>query len=95
MALTQNKPVLKENNTVLVFLENSVQKDLVRENSTRILSLLHRALDNYHIRIKTEIRQQDKKQKAYLPKDKLKELIKKNPHIRTLKDELDLDLDYN
>ncbi len=93
-ALTQHKPKLKPDNTVLLFVENSIQQDLINENITDILAFLHKELHNHHIRLETEIKQQGARQKAYLPKEKLEELIKKNPHIKNLKDELGLDLDY-
>ena len=95
MALTQHEPQLKEPHTVILYLENSIQQDLVRENTADILAVLHRELNNGQVRLETVIRQQKKKQKAYLPKEKLEELIKKNPHISKLKDELGLDLDYS
>ncbi len=95
MALTQNEPKLKEPLTVILYLENSIQQDLVKENTADILAALHRELNNGKVRLETVIRQQKKKQKAYLPKEKLEELIKKNPHISKLKDELGLDLDYS
>ncbi len=95
MALTQYEPRLKDAHTVILYVENSIQQDLVRENTADILAFLHRELNNGHVRIETAIRQQKKKQKAYLPKEKLEELIKKNPHIIKLRDELGLDLDYS
>ncbi len=94
MALTQNEPKLKDAHTVIVYVENSIQEELVRENTTEILTYLHRELDNALVRLETAIRKQRKKQKAYLPKEKFEELIKKNPHIKKLRDELGLDLDY-
>ncbi len=94
MALTQHKPKLKPDNTVLLFVDNSIQQDLINENITDILAFLHERLNNHHIRIETEVKQQGTRQKAYLPKEKLEELIKKNPHVKTLKDDLGLDLDY-
>ncbi len=94
MALTQQKPRIEKEHTIRLSLENSIQQDLINENITDILSFLHRGLTNYQIRLETEIRQQESKQKAYLPKEKLEELIKKNPDIKKLKDELGLDLDY-
>ncbi len=95
MALTQHEPQLKDTHTVIVYVENSIQEELIRENAADILAYLHQKLDNARVRLETVIRQHKKKQKAYLPKEKLEELIKKNPHISRLKDELGLDLDYS
>ena len=94
MALSQREPEL-EANLAHIFLDNSIQKDLVNENITEILSYLHRELNNHHIRIEAEVKPQETRQKAYLPREKLEELIKKNPDIKTLTDELGLDLDYS
>ncbi len=94
MAMTNDKPVLLKNNRVMVYVDNAIQQDLIMEKMPELLGSLHMELKNYSIRIETTIKQAGARQKAYLPKEKLQELIKKNPDVKRLKDELGLDLDY-
>lgn len=94
MAMTKQKPRLQDNFRVLVEVDNAIQADLIREKMPDLLGYLHRELNNHFIRIETGIQKEKARQKAYLPKEKLQELIKKNPHIRDLKDSLGLDLEY-
>lgn len=94
MAMTKEKPRLLKDNRIMVGIDNAIQQDLILEKMPELLSALHTELKNYSIRIETEIQNARAKQKAYLPKEKLQELIKKNPDVKRLKDELGLDLDY-
>ncbi len=94
MAMTTQKPKLLKDHIIMVSLENAIQQDLIREKQSELLGRLHKALNNYSIRIQTEISNKTSKHKAYLPKEKLQAIIKKNPEVRRLQKDLGLDLDY-
>ncbi len=94
MAMTRQAPSLLKGSRVLVKLDNAIQEDLIMEKMPGILAYLHKELGNTAIRIETTVDIQGTKQKAYLPMEKLQALIRKNPDIKTLKDALDLDLEY-
>lgn len=94
LAMTKYEPVLNKNGIIEVFLDNSIQQDLIAERRLEMLSYLRKELNNYALQIETRIRDNGLIQKAYLPKDKLERFIEKNPDIAELKKKLDLDFDY-
>ncbi len=94
MAMTTQKPRLLNDFTIVVSLENAIQEDLVREKQSELLGQLHKTLNNYSIRILTKVSNKTSKQKAYLPKEKLQAIIKKNPEVSRLQKDLGMDLDY-
>ena len=94
LAMTKYEPLLNKDGTILVFLDNAIQEDLVEERKLELLSHLRKALNNYALQIETRIRDNGFVQKAYLPKEKFDKLVEKNPLIGELKQTLDLDFDY-
>ncbi len=94
MAMTGKKPELGKDLLLKISVDNAIQQDLINDKKPEILATLHKALNNHYIDIKAEINKNNKKQKAYLPAEKLQELINKNPDIKKLKDSLGLDIEY-
>lgn len=94
LAMTKYDPVLNKNGVIQVFLDNSIQQDLIAERRLEMLSYLRKELSNYALQIETRIRENGLIQKAYLPKDKLERFIEKNPDIAELRNKLDLEFDY-
>ncbi len=92
IAFTKHKPSIDENNNIEVSLDNSVQESEINNKKTKILGYLKEKLSNKSITLSVKILNNDQlKQKAYLPEEKFKLLSNKNPNIKTLKDQLDLD----
>ncbi len=94
LAMTKNKPLLGDDNIVLVTTDNVIQADLVKKRKPELLSKLRKAMGNYTVDIKTTINKLVTAEKAYLPTEKLEKLIEKNPAIDKLRDALKLDFDY-
>ncbi len=94
LAMTKNKPELKNENIVLVLTDNAIQADIVNEKKPELLSKMRKELSNYTIDIQTKINKSIKTQKAYLPAEKLEKLIQKNPSVEKLMTAFKLDLDY-
>lgn len=94
LAMTKNKPVLSDENIVMVTTDNIIQADLVKERKPELLSKLRKALGNYTIDINATINKSVKVERAYLPTEKLQKLIEKNPAIDKLREALKLDFDY-
>ncbi|MFW6352497.1 MAG: DNA polymerase III subunit gamma/tau, partial [Bacteroidota bacterium] len=93
-ALNTHDPVLKNDNQIIIAVNNVVQKEGIIEQKPQILSFFRHELNNYAIRIDVEITENVKIQKAYLPADKYQKMLAKRPEINRLKDGLDLDLVY-
>jgi len=51
-------------------------------------------LNNYHIQLEVVVNEQEVKSKAYLPQEKFRKMAEKNPALKTLKDKLNLEIDF-
>ncbi len=94
LAMTKNKPELKNENIVVVLTDNAIQADIVNEKKPELLSKLRKELGNYTIEIQVNINKSIQADKAYLPAEKLEKLVKKNPAVEKLRAAFKLDLDY-
>ena len=94
ITLTNNKPVLMGDFNVGFVIDNKVQEDEIRRIRGELLGHLRRKLKNDFIQLETEINSDIKKMKPYTPSEKFKKLAEKNPAIRKLKDQLDLEIDF-
>ena len=92
--LTRNKPELKEDHLIELVIDNKVQEKEIMERRSNILFFLREELNNYQIQLESKIEESKEEKKAYLPEEIYQEMVKKNPNIKKLKDELDLELDY-
>jgi DNA polymerase-3 subunit gamma/tau len=94
ITLTNNKPVLKGDFNVGFVIDNKVQEDEIRRIRGELLGHLRSKLKNDFIQLETEINSDIKKMKPYTPSEKFKKLAEKNPAIKKLKDQLDLEIDF-
>lgn len=94
LAMTKYEPEINKEGIVRIYIDNMVQDGLITEKKPELLSHLRKELNNYSIRIFTSIRENQKQQKAYLPKEKFEKMLEKNQEINRLRKELDLDFDY-
>ncbi|MFN2395011.1 MAG: DNA polymerase III subunit gamma/tau [Bacteroidales bacterium] len=93
-AINTYKPRVRENNIIELDVDNLVLKDNIFELKPEILSFLRKHLNNYAVNLDVKIVEVPKIQKAYLPAEKYKKMVEKNPNIDKLKNDLDLDLIY-
>ena len=93
-SLKSRPPVLNDDFKVLVTVDNKIQRNDVFLKQPEILQFLRNELRNWGIQM--EIIVADKPQEArrpYTDDDKLAAMIDKNPAIKSLKDQLNLDID--
>lgn len=86
-------PVLKEDLTLLITLDNSVQDELVKNIKPQLVSWLRRELRNSGIDLITEIAEDIIEKRAYTDTEKFEEMIQKNPKLALLKQRFNLDFD--
>lgn len=86
-------PVLKEDLTLLITLDNSVQDELVKNIKPQLVSWLRRELRNSGIDLTTEIAEDIIEKRAYTDTEKFEEMIQKNPKLALLKQRFNLDFD--
>jgi len=93
-ALTTYKPEIDKDNNVILLVDNAIQENLVLEKKNELMAFLRKELNNYFIQVETQVVENKKRKKPLDPKEKLEKLVKKNPHVRNLYNELGLDLFY-
>ncbi len=92
--LKKRKPVLKEEFVVELVIDNKVQEMEIKERKPELLEFLRNELRNSLIQVETKISENQDDTTPYLPNEKFLAMAKKNPHLKKLKDKLELDLDY-
>lgn len=92
--LTKHKPILKEKYQIELVLENHVQEDEINLKKNDLISFLRKRLKNDLILISTVIQKDTSESKPYTPMEKFNKMAEKNPALRKLKNQLDLEIDF-
>jgi hypothetical protein len=87
------KPVLKENNVIVVKINSRVQEELIKNNKPHLVSWLRRELQNTSVDLITELVQEPLKRIIYTDNEKLEEMLRKNRNLALLKERFHLDFD--
>ncbi len=90
-----HKPELEEGFKVIVALENKDQKeDFDRFAKSDILNHLKQSLKNQEITLTSVLNEhKEKGKKPYTEEEKFNHLLRKNPHLKTLKQQMGLDFE--
>jgi DNA polymerase-3 subunit gamma/tau len=94
ITLTSHMPVLKEDYVIELTLDNKVQDKEIGDRKLDILSFLRKELNNYSIQLQTVINKNPDAAKPFTPQEKFKKMAEKNPAIKKLKNEFDLEIDF-
>ncbi len=92
--LKSSKPVFNSDWDIEFTLGNKVLEDELNLRKTDMLEFLRMRLNNFKIQIHTNVSENLKNSKPYTDKEKFDLMAEKNPALRTLKDELDLEIEY-
>ena len=92
--LKRNKPVLKDKDTIEFAVDNKIQKKEIEDRKMDMMPGIKAELNNYHIRLEVLVNEQEAQSRAYLPQEKFKKMADKNPALKTLKDKLNLEIDF-
>ncbi|MCX6266165.1 MAG: DNA polymerase III subunit gamma/tau [Bacteroidetes bacterium] len=92
--LKNSPPVLQSGWNIAFSLENKVLEDELTVRKTEMMEFLRVHLNNYKIQLHTSIAETPKNVKPYTDKEKFELMAGKNPALRTLKEELDLEIEY-
>jgi hypothetical protein len=90
--LTQ-KPVLKNNNLIVVQIHNGIQEEMIKNNKPWLLSWLRKSFQNNSIDLTTELISEPQKRIIYTDGEKLDEMLRKNKDLALLKERFHLDFD--
>lgn len=91
--LTSSKISL-DNLTILIELNNEVQREMLFNIKQDMLDELRVILKNKQIQIQLKVAETIESVKAYKPMDKFKIMSEKNPALLELKKRFDLDIEY-
>jgi len=88
-----NLPKIESENIIIVTVINNSQKDVITSIHDKLLFFLKRELENDFIKIQIEITEfeQNTNSKPYTDAEKYAFFLKNNPHIKTMRDQLNLD----
>jgi hypothetical protein len=86
-----NVPELKEDFKLLLEIDNTIQDELIDLIKPELVSFLRKELKNSKIELATKVSDKIKNRIIYTDLDKFDELVKKNPHLKTLKQKFNLD----
>jgi DNA polymerase-3 subunit gamma/tau len=92
--LKSSHPLLQPDWKIEYTLANKVLEDELSTKKTDLMEFLRNRLNNYKIHLQTSIAENLKAMKPYTDKEKFEMLAEKNPALRTLKEELDLEIEY-
>ena len=92
--LKNSHPALIEDWNIAFTLDNKMLEDELTGHKTEMLEFLRNRLKNYKIKLQTTIAEVQKTRKPYTDREKFELMAEKNPNLRTLRETLDLDIEY-
>lgn len=91
--MTANKPVLKENYTVDVIVENQIQQQLLVESKIEILNYIRQNLNNFKVDLIPVLQKSPTVRKPVTDAEKYQAMVAKNPMLDQLRKEFNLGFD--
>lgn len=88
--LTKRKPVLKDNHTIELTIDNKVQEDYISSIKLDLMNFLRTELNNYSILLDLKIEEVSEEKSLYTSKEKFDKMVEKNPNLKTLQNKLKL-----
>lgn len=92
--LKSSRPVLQSGWNITFTLGNKVLEDELSLRKTEMMEFLRERLNNYKIQLQTSVAETQQTMKPYTDKEKYEMMAGKNPALRTLREELDLEIEY-
>mgnify|MGYP001164698493 FL=1 len=92
--MKQYRPLIGEDWAIRFTLDNKVLDDQFSQKKTDLLEFLRRRFNNARIQLITTIADTQQNFKPYTDKEKFEQMAGRNPAVRNLKEELDLEIEY-
>ncbi len=92
--LNSRPPVLEDDFSILVTIDNRILDEEFREIRGELTGFLRSSLNNFRIGIRTQVNENHATLKPYTDKEKFEQMAAKNPALNTLREQLDLDIEY-
>ncbi|MBC8486917.1 MAG: DNA polymerase III subunit gamma/tau [Bacteroidetes bacterium] len=94
ITLTRRKPELKNDNIVELTVDNKVQENELKDKKSEILGFLRKELNNYQVQLNVKVVEHAPNDKPYTPQEKFNRMAEKNPALKKLKEQLNLEIDF-
>ena len=85
---------LLENNEVELYLNSHLEVPRMEKVEKELVQYVRKQLNNGQFKVKAVVKEAELKDQLYTDRDKYDFMIKKNPHLKDLKDELGLDFEF-
>jgi DNA polymerase III subunit gamma/tau len=92
--LTNKTPEIKENHLIAFAVDNKIQKDELEDRKADIMAFVREELNNYRVQLEIMVSDASSINKPYSAKEKFNEMVKKNPALQHLKDQLNLEIEF-
>ena len=92
--INSHKPVLNDKYSVLITLENEVQREDMKTEQTELLAFLKSELSNSEIVLEIVVNEISEGKKLFTTQEKFNHMVEKNPNVLLLKQKLDLELGF-
>ncbi len=92
--LKSSRPLLQAGWTIAFALSNKVLEDELNTRKTELMEFLRLRLNNFKIQLQTSISEVQVSHKPYTDKEKFALMAERNPDLRKLREELDLEIEY-
>lgn len=95
VALNKHQPVLINETTIEIPVDNNIQAEEIQSHKTELLAWMKRGLNNGKITIQSRVVEENElKETAYTPAEKFNKMAEKNPDLNQLRSQFDLELDF-
>jgi len=91
--LKNNKPLLKENFVVEFCVDNKLLEEELDQKRNELLAWLCSRLGNDKITFQVVVKEMMKTTRPYTDREKFNRMVEKNPSLKEMKEQLDLEID--
>lgn len=92
--MSSRPPTIEDDTDIVITIENKILEEEFREIKGELTAFLRSGLNNYKLNIRAAVIENHTDLKPYTDKEKFKKMVEKNPALQTLREQLDLDIEY-
>ena len=86
-------PKILDKNTLEITVDNNIQQGYFNDEQKDLVPWLRKKLDNFALRFEVKMAENVQTKKLYLPEEKFKHMVEKNPNLLYLREKLNTDLE--
>jgi len=92
--MSSRPPSPEEGFTIVITIDNKILEEEFREIRGELTGFLRSGLNNNRIELQARVIENHTDLKPYTDKEKFEKMAAKNPELNTLREQLDLDIEY-